>query len=163
LTDCFFFPKMKIDNMRKPKTSPAFAATGEASEWGKRLAAHLRARGENNPFLLAAQFGWRVILEQEEETCPGAPLRIAEWDGSCRVIRVFMPVLRRSLGDSALALHRACAHELFHGLAARGYRALQLPAAKLPSLNYRDEEIAAQIFSDALFFEEKSCPLSASR
>lgn len=146
--------------MRKPQTNSAPEA---ASEWGKRLAAHLRAGGESNPFLLAARFGLRVILEHEAEACPLLPLRMAEWDGSRRTIRIFVPILRRYIGDSAPALHRACAHELFHGLAACQYRVLQLPARLIPALSYRDEETAAQAFSQALLFEEKSCPLSASR
>jgi hypothetical protein len=149
---------MEIDNMRKPKINPDLA-----SVWGRRLAAHLRARGEINPFLLAVQLGWRVILEYEEETCPPVLLRIAEWDGRRRMIRIFVPILRRYLGDSPLALHRACAHELFHGLAARQYRALQLPAMVIPSLNYHEEETAAQAFSEALLFEEKTCTLPALR
>jgi hypothetical protein len=155
---------MEIDNMRKPTTNPKIAV-----KWGQWLAAHLRDRGETNPFLLAAQFGWRVILEHEEEACLPAPLRLAEWDGSRRMIRIFVPILRRHLGDSESALHRACAHELFHGLAAHRYRALQIPAQKplraamIPGLNDRDEETAAQAFSEALLLEIKSCPPSASR
>ncbi len=149
--------------MRKPKTIHQTAVADFASEWGKWLAAHLRGRGETNPFLLAAKFGWRVIMEHDEASCQPAPLRIAEWDGSRGMIRIFVPILRRYLGDSELALRRACAHELFHGLAARRYRALQIPAAMIPALNDRDEETAAQVFSEALLSEVKSCPLSASR
>jgi hypothetical protein len=148
--------------MRKAKTNFAPEA---AAEWGRQLAAHLRARGESNPFLLAARFGLRVILEHEEEACSLGPLRFAEWDGSRRAIRIFLPILRRYAGDSPLggALHRACAHELFHGLAACQYRVLQLPAALIPALSFRDEETAAQAFSQALLLKEKSCLLSASR
>lgn len=135
--------------MREPKTNPKLDSTGIASEWGRRLAAHLRGSGESNPFLLAARLGWRVILEHEDEACSSTPLRIAEWDGSGRTIRIFVPILRRYLGDSAPALHRACAHELFHGLAACKYRVLQLPAVPIPALSYHDEEIAAQAFSQA--------------
>jgi hypothetical protein len=137
--------------MRKPKTNPEPEV---ASEWGRQLAAHLRGRGESNPFLLAARFGLRVILEHEEEACPLAPLRLAEWDGSRCAIRIFLPILRHYLGDSALALHRACAHELFHGLAACKYRVLQLPAALIPALSYRGEEAAAQAFSQALLLKD---------
>ncbi len=147
--------------MREPKTNPKLDSIGTASEWGRRLAAHWRGRGESNPFLLAARLGWRVILEHEE-ACRSLPLRMAEWDGSGRTIRIFVPILRRYLGDSAPALYRACAHELFHGLAACQYRVLQLPAALIPALSYRDEETAAQAFSQALLLEEKSCPPSAS-
>jgi hypothetical protein len=151
---------MEIDIMRKPKTNPELEV---ASEWGRQLAAHLRACGESNPFLLAARMGLRVILEREEEACALTPLRLAEWDGRGRTIRIFLPILRRYVGDSATALHRACAHELFHGLAACKYRVLQLPARLIPPLSYRDEETAAQAFSQALLLEEKSCPLPASR
>ncbi len=139
--------------MRKPKTNPKLDSTATASEWGRRLAAHLRGRGESNPFLLAARLGLRVILEHEDEACSLTPLRIAEWDGSRRMIRIFVPILRRYVGDSAPALHRACAHELFHGLAACRYRVLQLPAVLIPALSYRDEETAAQAFSQALLLE----------
>lgn len=149
--------------MREQKTNPKLDPTGTASEWGRLLAAHLRGRGESNPFLLAARLGWRVILEHEAEACLLVPLRIAEWDGSRRTIRIFVPLLRRSVGDSVPALHRACAHELFHGLAACKYRILQLPAVSIPALSYRDEETAAQAFSQALLLKEKPCPPSASR
>lgn len=137
--------------MKKTKTDPELEA---ASEWGRRLAAHWRARGESNPFLLAARLGLRVVLELEEAACPLTPLQIAEWDGSRRTIRIFLPILRRYLGDSAPALHRACAHELFHGLAAGQYRVLQLPATLIPTLSYRDEETAAQAFSQALLLDD---------
>ena len=135
--------------MRKPKTNSEHDLATAASEWGRRLAAHLRARGESNPFLLAARLGLRVVLEYEDEAYSLTPLRIAEWDGSRRTIRIFVPIMRRYLGDSAPALHRACAHELFHGLAACKYRVLQLPAVLIPALSYRDEETAAQAFSQA--------------
>jgi hypothetical protein len=139
--------------MRKPKTN---SEPEVASKWGRRLAAYLHGRGESNPFLLAARFGLRVILEHEEDACPPAPLRFAEWDGSHRTIHIFVPVLRRYLGDSPVceALHRACAHELFHGLAACQYRVLQLPTAFIPALSYRDEENAAQAFSQALLLKD---------
>jgi hypothetical protein len=65
-------------------------------------------------------------------------------------------------------LQRACAHELFHGLAALDY--LPLPTVDLrprfAGLNHREEEIAAQAFSQALLnppLEEELCPLSVSR
>jgi hypothetical protein len=152
---------MKIGIMRKSKTNSEREA---ASEWGQWLAAYLRSRGESNPFLLVARLGWRVIFVYAEEACSLTPLRLAEWDGSRRTIRLFVPILRRYVGDSAATLHRACAHELFHGLAACKYRVLQLPAVLIPALSYRDEEIAAQAFSDAILqIEEKSCPPSASR
>ncbi|MGH7596465.1 MAG: hypothetical protein ACREOI_08935 [bacterium] len=144
--------------MRKPQIT-----CERASQWGQWLALHFLARGESNPFLLAARLGLRVILEHEEDACLLTPLRIAEWDGSRRTIRIFLPILRRYVGDSAPALHRACAHELFHGLAACKYRVLPLPAVSIPALSYRDEETAAQAFSQALLLEEKSCPPSASR
>jgi hypothetical protein len=142
---------MEIGNMRKSKID---SGPEVASEWGRQLAAHLRGRGESNPFLLAARLGWRVVLEHEEEARSLMPLRLAEWDGSRRTIRIFVPILRRYLGDSAPALHRACAHELFHGLAACKYRVLQLPAVLIPALSYRDEETAAQAFSQALMLKD---------
>jgi hypothetical protein len=74
--------------------------------------------------------------------------------------------LRRHLGNSAIVLHHACAHELFHGLVAANYRLLPLPATRIPHLNAREEEIAARAFSEALLnsqMKERACPLSVSR
>jgi hypothetical protein len=91
---------------------------------------------------------------------------MAEWDGSRRTIRLFVATLRRHLGNSALVLRRACAHELFHGLVAANYRLLQLPTTLIPKLNVREEEIAALAFSEALLnshSEDKSCLPSGSR
>jgi hypothetical protein len=62
-----------------------------ASQWGRWLAQHLCAQGESNPFLLAAKFGWQVVLENENATCHFAPAPLAEWDGSRRMIRLFVP------------------------------------------------------------------------
>lgn len=129
-----------------------------ALQWGRWLAQYLRAQGEANPFLLAAKFGWQVVLENnEEKLCPLAPTPMAEWDGSRRMIRLFMPTLRRYLGDAPGVLQRACAHELLHGLAAHNYSDLKLHAVQIPALNYREEEMAAHAFSEALScFEEES-------
>jgi hypothetical protein len=127
-----------------------------ASQWGRWLAQYLRAQGESNPFLLAAQFGWRVILENnEEKICPLAPTPMAEWDGSRRTIRLFLPTLYRYLGHAPEVLPRACAHELFHGLAAFDYLDLNLHAVKIPALSYREEEMAAHAFSEALSCSEE--------
>ncbi len=136
-----------------------------AVNWGKWLAAYFSSQGKNNPFLLATKFGWRVVLENAE--APGAfiPARYAEWDGRERRISLFLCMLRR-LTNSANVLHRACAHEVFHGLAAVDYRMLQLPPESIPRLNHCEEEIAAQVFSETLinsYREEETCPLSASR
>lgn len=133
-----------------------------AVNWGKWLADYFSARRINNPFLLAANFGWRVVIENDGALMPA---RYAEWDGRERRIRLFLPMLRR-LNNSARGLHRACAHELFHGLAAVDYRLLNLPLKKIPRLNHREEEIAAHAFSETLLnfhCEEETCSLSASR
>jgi hypothetical protein len=122
-----------------------------ATQWGSWLASYLAAREKTNPFLLAAKFGWRVVIENEDEASALRPAPMAEWDGRCRTIRLFIATLRRHFGVSALVLRRACAHELFHGLAATNYRLLHLPAAIIPKLNAREEEIAALAFSEALF------------
>jgi hypothetical protein len=147
--------------------------TNRAMEWGKWLAAFLLSRKEGNPFLLAAKFGWQIIFENEDDSSVLMPAYLAEWDGSRRSIRLFVANLRRYLGNSATVLHRACAHELFHGLAAVDYRALRsagllsAPALLIPKLNYREEEIAARVFSEALLnsslLEEESCPPLVSR
>lgn len=133
-----------------------------AANWGKWLAEYFSGRRINNPFLLAANFGWRVVLESDGALMPA---RYAEWDGRERRIRLFLPRLRR-FTNPAQALHYACAHELFHGLVAGDYRGLNLPLKKIPRLNNREEEIAAHAFSAALLnfhCEEKTCPPSASR
>jgi len=133
-----------------------------AANWGKWLADYFSSQRINNPFLLAANFGWRVTIENDDALMPA---RFAEWDGRERRISLFLRTLRR-LGNSASVLHRACAHELFHGLAAVHYRMLNLPPEKIPRLTNREEEIAAQVFSEALlnsYREEETCPLSASR
>jgi hypothetical protein len=141
--------------------------TNRAAEWGREAANYFLAQRTTNPFLLAAKFGWRVVLENDEAS-DGGPPRFAEWDGSRRLIRLFIPTLRRHFEISTMSLQRACAHELFHGLAAFDY--LPLPAAGLQprfaGLNDREEEIAAQAFSQALLtpsLEEELCPLSVSR
>lgn len=121
-----------------------------ATDWATRLAALLRSQGKTNPFLLAAQWGWRVILETEEESVIPTPVRLAEWDGKHRTIRIFAPTLCYCVGDSESALYRACAHELFHGLAASSYRSLPLTAGDIPPLNCTEEETAAQVFAEAL-------------
>ncbi|MDZ7364112.1 MAG: hypothetical protein ONB46_25865 [candidate division KSB1 bacterium] len=136
--------------------------TNRAAEWGREMADHFLTQRVTNPFLLAMKFGWRVVLENDE-TSDGSPPRLAEWDGSRRLIRLFIPTLRRHFGISTPALQRACAHELFHGLAAIDY----LPTAGLPSprLNHHEEEIAAQAFSLALLTPpvEELCLSSDSR
>jgi len=139
--------------------------TNRAAEWGREVANYFSAHRVTNPFLLAMIFGWRVVLENDE-TSGGWPPRFAEWDGSRRLIRLFIPTLRRHFEISTMSLQRACAHELFHGLAAFDY--LPLPTSDLepPRLNDRDEEIAAQAFSQALLnppLEEELCPLLVSR
>jgi hypothetical protein len=121
-----------------------------AVEWGNSLAGYLIAQKEDNPFLLAAKFGWQVVIENEDDASVFMPTRLAEWDGRRRLIRLFVASLRRHLGNSVNVLSRACAHELFHGLVAAQYRVLSLPEMSIPSLNYREEEIAAQAFSAAL-------------
>lgn len=121
-----------------------------AANWGKWLAEHFSALGINNPFLLAAKFGWRVVIE-ENGAAALSPACFAEWDGDERRIRLFLPILRRHFGNSNRVLHRACAHELFHGLVAVNYRVLNLSQEKIPGLNQREEEIAAQVFSATLF------------
>jgi hypothetical protein len=131
--------------MCKLKTSST-----RATEWGRGLATYLRGQGESNPFLLAVKWGWRVVLENAEQTSPLLPARLAEWDGSRRMIRLFVPTLRCFLGDSTTVLWRACAHELFHGLVALNYQSLQLTAADFPPLSYSEEEAAAQVFSEVL-------------
>jgi len=129
--------------------------TSLAVEWGKWLANYFFMHGQNNPFLLTIKFGWRVVLEHDDEASALMPARLAEWDGSRRMIRLFIPGLHRHLGNSTQVLSRACAHELFHGLAAVNYRVLRLqeflrlPAIAIPKLNFREEEIAAQVFSEA--------------
>lgn len=136
-----------------------------AVNWGKWLAVYFSSQGKNNPFLLAAKFGWRVVLENADVCGAFMPARYAEWDGGERRISLYLCMLRR-LSNSARALHHACAHEVFHGLAAVKYRMLQLPAEKIPRLNHCEEEIAAQAFSAVLinsYREEETCPLSASR
>jgi len=128
-----------------------------AANWGKRLAEYFSAQRNNNPFLLAAKFGWRVVMENDADAC--FPARFAEWDGGARRIRLFIPTLRRHLGNSNRVLYCAGAHELFHGLVAVRYRVLNLPKEEIPRLNNREEELAAQVFSAALFhsqLEEKS-------
>ena len=129
-----------------------------AWQWGRWLAQYLRAQGENNPFLLAAKLGWQVVFEtNEEKTCPLAPTPMAEWDGRRRTIRLYLPTLRRYLGEAPEVLSRACAHELFHGLAALNYPGMKLHTVKVPALSYREEEMAAHAFSETLSgFEEKS-------
>jgi len=118
-----------------------------AANWGKWLAGYFSSQRINNPFLLAAKFGWRVVMEHDDAGLPG---RFAEWDGGARRIRLFIPALRRHLGNSNRVFNCACAHELFHGLVAVRYRVLNLPKEKIPRLNKREEEIAAQVFSEAL-------------
>ena len=121
-----------------------------AREWGLRLAAYFHSQRKTNPFLLAAQYGWRVVLETEEEHEVFAPACLAAWDGSQRTIRIFTAVLYRHEGESASALYRACAHELFHGLAASDYRRLP-PAFRIsPRLNFDEEETAARVFAEKL-------------
>jgi len=137
-----------------------------AATWGKWLANFLSTRATPNPFLLAIHFGWRVTLENDDDASPGMPIRLAEWDGSRRLIRLFIPILQRHFGNSKNVLHSACAHELFHGLVAVNYHVLHLPQAFIPKLNYHEEEIAAQVFSEALInfaLQEESCPLLVSR
>jgi len=124
--------------------------TARAGKWGRSLAAYLIKQGKPNPFALALQLGWRVVLENEEERQPGIPPRLAEWDGRQRTIRLFLPMLQRYLGVSSLTLQRACAHELFHGLASVNYRLLPFHDFAIPKLNDREEEMAARAFSDAL-------------
>ena len=134
-----------------------------AVNWAKWLAEYFSSRRINNPFLLAAKFGWRVVMENNDAFFPA---RFAEWDGGAHRIRLFIPTLRRHLGNSNRVLYCACAHELFHGLVAVQYRVLNLPKEKFPRLNNREEEIAAHAFSEALLnfhCEEETCPLSASR
>jgi hypothetical protein len=118
--------------------------------WGRWLASYFRARGESNPFFLAAQWGWRMILETEAHHEVFAPERLAEWDGSRRTIRLFLPALHRFIGNSVTTLHHACAHELFHGLAALDYRPLPLAVGDFPILNHEEEEMAARVFAEAL-------------
>jgi hypothetical protein len=130
-----------------------------AVKWGKWLADYFSAQRKNNPFLLAAKFGWRVVMENDGNDGALLPARFAEWDGRERRIRLFVPILRRHLGNSKRVLYRACAHELFHGLVAVNYRGLGLSPKSIPRLNAREEELAAQVFSAALFnsqLEEKS-------
>jgi len=130
-----------------------------AVNWGKWLADYFSSQRKTNPFLLAAKFGWRVVMENEGNDGALLPARFAEWDGGERRIRLFIPILRRHRGNSNRVLYRACAHELFHGLVAVNYRGLGLSPKSIPSLNYREEEIAAQVFSEALFnsqLEEES-------
>ncbi len=123
-----------------------------AVNWGKWLAEYFFSRRINNPFLLAAKFGWRVVMENDDDAF--FPARFAEWDGRGRRIRLFIPTLRRHLGNSNRVLYCACAHELFHGLVAVQYRVLNLPKEKIFYLNNREEEIAAQVFSEALFMSQ---------
>ena len=124
--------------------------TASAEKWGRSLAAFLVKHGKQNPFVLALQLGWRVVLENAEERCPGVPPRLAEWDGRQRTIRLFLPMLQRYLGASSLTLQRACAHELFHGLASSHYRLLPFHDFAIPKLNHHEEEMAAHAFSEAL-------------
>lgn len=134
--------------------------TERAINWGRWLAHHLSRQGTNNPFLLAIKFGWRVILENDTGAGPLMPIRLAEWDGSRRLISLFIPVLQRYIGNANSVLYRACAHELFHGLAAVNYRGLRLPVMNIPRFNCREEEIAAQVFSATLLHsqpEEELC------
>jgi hypothetical protein len=122
----------------------------DAIEWGLRLAAYFHSQRKINPFLLAAQYGWRVIFETEEKTDLFVPACLAEWDGSQRTIRIFPAALYRLESESESALYRACAHELFHGLAASNYRRLP-PALRIsPRLNFAEEEMAAGVFADTL-------------
>lgn len=138
----------------------------KATQWGRWLAHHLSMQETNNPFLLAIKFGWRVILENRPDENLFMPIRFAEWDGSHGVIRLFLPILHHHFGNSRGVLYRACAHELFHGLAAVNYRVLGMPAISIPRLNCCEEEIAAQVFSATLLHsqpEEELCHPLASR
>lgn len=121
-----------------------------ATQWARWLADYFRASGESNPFLLAAKLGWRIRVEMEEHNDIFVPARLAEWDGRKRTIRIFTAALYRHEGECESALHRACAHELFHGLAASDYHGLP-PTLEIPSrLNCDEEETAAKVFAETL-------------
>lgn len=120
-----------------------------AAEWAGKVANALRAQGKINPFFLAVNWGWRVIMIEEDDNPFLLPC-LAEWDGGPRAIYIFVSTLRRCEGESEEILHRACAHELFHGLVALHYRPLNFVATDYPRLNFKEEEIAAQVFSETL-------------
>lgn len=115
-----------------------------AEKFGKRLAEQVIAQFGNDPFQIAQQWGWEVVIAADDaENFPAA--RLAVWEGDRRRIRIFLRPLRRRFLDVRLGLRLVCGHELFHGLYAGGIRSLGHR-----TLNRQEQEKAAEVFAETL-------------
>lgn len=118
-----------------------------AAAWGKRLARRLLRLCGNDLGRVLQAWEIRVIVAARDQ--PGFPLpRLAVWEGEARTIRLFKEPLLEKFPDWPEAARRACAHELFHAITSNRFRLLSPAAGRPPALSRRDEEIAAEAFSD---------------
>ena len=118
---------------------------GMAAAWGEHVALCLSQEFGDDLNAVLRALGIRLAVAWQDQ--PEFPLpRLAVWQGDTRTIRLFQQPLLRQFPDWNSAARHACAHELFHALAATRYRSLPL-AVSPPVLSHRAEEIAAAAFA----------------
>ena len=117
-------------------------------KWGRYVAARVYERHGSDLLRILAAWQWHLIISEEDSS--GFPLpRFAVWDGDTNTIRLFRGPLNRAFSMQPQALALACAHEMFHGLAAHAYQKLLPSNLTPPLLSRAEEEIAAEAFARA--------------
>ncbi len=117
-----------------------------ASAWGKRLAQCFSKKFGNDLGAALQALAIRLVIAPHDQA--GFPLlRLAVWEGDTRTIRLFRKPLVEKIPDWNLAARRACAHELFHALAAENYHSMPLSLSP-PVLSRQTEETAAEAFAN---------------
>ncbi len=91
---------------------------------------------------------WHLMIETEDHPLFPMP-RFAVWEGDTKTIRLFRAPLQRGFPNQPQALALACAHEMFHGLAANSYQKVLPSYRAIPQLSRDEEESAAQAFACA--------------
>lgn len=147
-------PQIFCDRVKPSRTRHAandqFTMKKFSEQWGKLVGEMMLATLGNDPFRVAQAYGWQVIVDDQDSPHYFSPRRVAVWEGDKRVIRIFVPALRRIFIDEQFGLRFVCSHEVFHGLHASGYKLCQAISNPPPHLTSLQQEQAAEAFARTL-------------